>query len=365
MKKIAILCEMFFYYDGELCQFGGGERYLYDLAELLKTLKYQVEVYQFSYKPFTKSYKDLTVKGLGNIRSDIPYTHCLQTGLEEFYRITEKYDGYIYLTMNLAQKKINKPVISISHGIWWDTDKLNYKQPDWQEMFKGWLRNVEHIVSVDTNSVKQAQTYCPKYAEKMTYIPNYVNLDIFKPNNKEYNEKFTVLFPRRLHYARGYSIAMEAADYLTKKYNDIEFLFVGKGLQAEEKMMSDWVKNRANIKWEWHEMFDMDKVYNRADITIIPTLWAEGTSLSCIESQACGVPTIVTCVGGLTDLVFNNYNGLIIKPDAQSLIKSIEYAYLNRDEVSRWGKNAISVSDTFNKNRWNQQWANILSEIFN
>jgi len=363
MKKIAILAEMFYHYNGELCQFGGGERYLYDLSEFLKTMKYKVSVYQFSYEKFSKKYRNMSITGLGNVKPEIEYAKSLKEGLEMFYKVTESDDAYIFLTMNLLQQKINKPCIAISHGIWWNTDKLNYKQPDYNEMFKSWVRNADHVVSVDTDTVSLCQTYCPKYVDKLTYIPNYVDINVFKPKPKKDTSKFTVLFPRRLHLARGYALAMSVAEQLTNKYKDLEFLFVGRGMPAEEQMLSEWASRKNNIRWEWHDMTQMNIVYPLADISIIPTIWAEGTSLSCLESQACGIPTISTIVGGLTDLTFNNFNGLLIKPTVKDLIEAIEYAYLHREEVKRWGKNALAVSETFNKNRWIAQWDKVLKEF--
>ena len=52
---------------------------------------------------------------------------------------------------------------------------------------------------------------------------------------------------------------------------------------------------------------EMNKAYQNADITLIPSLYSEGTSLSCIEAMACGNAVIATRIGGLSDLIINDF----------------------------------------------------------
>ena len=58
----------------------------------------------------------------------------------------------------------------------------------------------------------------------------------------------------------------------------------------------------------------MPQVYRYADIVLIPTKAAEGTSLSCLEAMASGRAVIAGCVGGLSDLIVDGYNGLLLRP---------------------------------------------------
>jgi len=52
----------------------------------------------------------------------------------------------------------------------------------------------------------------------------------------------------------------------------------------------------------FHELVksdDMNLVYKKGDITVIPTLYAEGTSLSCLEAMAAGNCVIATKYRGI------------------------------------------------------------------
>ncbi len=75
----------------------------------------------------------------------------------------------------------------------------------------------------------------------------------------------------------------------------------------------------------------MSNVYKNYDISLIPTLYSEGTSLSCLEAQASGNVVIATNIGGLPNLIINNYNGILINPDKNELFKAIKRVVLDKD----------------------------------
>jgi glycosyltransferase involved in cell wall biosynthesis len=373
-KKISILCEQFFMiHDNTKILMGGGERWLYDFVALLKKLNYDVTCYQFSEKEFTQRYKRMVIKGLGNIQGNPNDYHV---GLDKFYGINKDTDGIFFLTMNLAQYKTDIPTITVSHGLWFDGAEPNREQMSsiFIGGYKNWVENSSHIISVDTNSIKLMQLTEEKLSFKMSYVPNYVNFDEFKPTENKTN-KFTVLFPRRLQWCRGYTTMMSAIDILKEKYpNKMDFIFCGRGTTLEEDQLVEWInKDPKNIRYLWREMDKMASIYHEADISCVPTIMAEGTSLAALESLASGVPVIATIVGGLTDLVWNDVNGLLIKPDdsrsynysnSKYLVEAIEYAYLHPEDVKRWRDNALTIVKSFGKDRWEKEIAKVVKNIF-
>ncbi|WP_420491566.1 glycosyltransferase [Neobacillus drentensis] len=53
-------------------------------------------------------------------------------------------------------------------------------------------------------------------------------------------------------------------------------------------------------------------------------LGSEGTSLSLLEAMAAKCAEIATNVGGMTNIILDNYNGLIINPDESELYLALE-----------------------------------------
>jgi glycosyltransferase involved in cell wall biosynthesis len=106
----------------------------------------------------------------------------------------------------------------------------------------------------------------------------------------------------------------------------------------------------------------MDEAYRLADITVIPTLQSEGTSLSCLEAMASGNAVIATNVGGLPNLILPDYNGLLIEPNLESLrdalLRLIEQPQLR----IKLAKQGVEVAKTFDIEIWRSRWQIILKK---
>ena len=85
----------------------------------------------------------------------------------------------------------------------------------------------------------------------------------------------------------------------------------------------------------------MHEVYESTDISLIPTLYSEGTSLSCLEAMASGNVVIANRIGGLTDLIINGYNGYLIEPDEESMFETLNHILTNYEEVEKIKKRAV------------------------
>lgn len=376
-KKIGILAECLFQYDGVTDLKGGGERWLVDFVKLLEKLGYQTVCYQFSYEKFSKFYNnEIPIKGLGNVTSKEPGQYYVD-GWNEFHKLAEDCEGVFLLSMLLSVFKAVKPTITVSHGLVFDgwMPLSDFRPLEFMGLFVKWIENATHTISVDSNSIKVMQVHCPTNVAKMSYVPNYVDLNVFKPFEKKDTSTFNILFPRRLQWCRGYTTMMAATDILLDKYNDITITFCGRGNKEEEEHFGSWFKNKPKdkVKHISYEMKDMWKAYQNMDCACIPTIMAEGTSLSCLEAQASGVVPIVTPVGGLTDLVFDKYNGLIVKADdtwdsntanPKYLVEGIEYLYHNRDKLAQMRENALNIVKTFSKERWEGDIAKIVKRIY-
>jgi glycosyltransferase involved in cell wall biosynthesis len=58
---------------------------------------------------------------------------------------------------------------------------------------------------------------------------------------------------------------------------------------------------------------------------VVPSTWQEPLALVVAEALACGVPVIATAVGGLTEMVIDGVNGLVVPPgDADALAQALD-----------------------------------------
>lgn len=361
-KSVYILQRSFFDPSGKNYFSGGGERYACDLAKLIKEQGYSPILIQQGEEDkdvWIRKFQDLTVVALNlKERQYLKAVNRIQSPALTIY------SGCV----NWAGKKSHTPSILISHGITWDMPLYNACI----SCIVSALSLADTIVSVDTNTISWFRSTYSKIIQKnnikMKYIPNYVDLDKYSASicNKT-NEPLKILFPRRCSPERGFWLFAELIPELLLTFDNISIDLVGfahtEEISNKIKSLQKEFPNKVN-----HFVCAADKmneVYKSADITLIPTLYSEGTSLSCIEAMASGNAVIATDVGGLPNLIINNYNGLLISPDKESLFEAIKKVVLDKELRYKLQSNAVSVSKEFSQNVWENSWRKVLSEHLN
>ena len=78
------------------------------------------------------------------------------------------------------------------------------------------------------------QTIDYKLGNTTEVVPNYVNIDEFKPDElKKDKTKITIVYPRRLYEARGLYLLLDNVDKILEKYQNAQIHFVGKGFKKD------------------------------------------------------------------------------------------------------------------------------------
>jgi glycosyltransferase involved in cell wall biosynthesis len=103
----------------------------------------------------------------------------------------------------------------------------------------------------------------------------------------------------------------------------VDFYWVGEGDAEDTQLILDLCDKDKRLHYEHASFEQMPSWYQMADITVIPTIACEGTSLSCIEAMACGSATVATNVGGLPDVIYHEVNGLCVDPTASAIANAV------------------------------------------
>lgn len=372
-NNISVKTSTFFNYLGTNYYAGGAERYLLDLYEVCNELGFNLNIYQHGEKSFFRKYHNVNVIGLNVKDEKISYNYTF---------IDKQTKNYIYSTFNNTSLHIYSafqecypnhigPSIGISHGISWDNKNNHYsygKDFFWEnkKIYLDAALFCNKLVSVDTNTPNWFQTVDYNLAKKFNVIPNYVDNTEFKPRKDylEHPNKIVITYPRRLYEPRGLYVVLDIIDEILKKYDNVEFHFVGKGLDTDIKNIDEKIKKYpGRIKCYNKAPQEMKKVYKYTDISLIPTQCSEGTSLSCLEALASGNIVIATRIGGLTDLVINKFNGYLIEPSSEALKETLIYVLDNYDEQKEIRKRAIESTKSFNKEIWKERWKKEISSF--
>jgi glycosyltransferase involved in cell wall biosynthesis len=130
---------------------------------------------------------------------------------------------------------------------------------------------------------------------------------------------------RRLVYKNGIDTLLESAKRAVKKNPKLVFVVVGKGPDLEE------VKERI-VQLGMQRKFrltgfvsdgDLPFYYNVADFFVLPSKSGEGLPLVALEAMACGVPVIATNVGGISEVMNEDYGKLVPPNSPDSLADAI------------------------------------------
>lgn len=367
---VAITTVTFFKYDGTTYYSGGAERYLIDLNEISKELGMKLRVYQFAEYNWMRLYNDLEVIGLYQKDCD-PHIYSEENVTKFNERFLDYTNGKtaldIYSPFFIIRRAGLNKTIGISHGIAWDNPTCEFSNGlDFWQRNKGVIDTAtvcDKVVSVDTNTANWFQTINYEVGKNMEFIPNYVDTAEFSPREgyDQLSDKVVITYPRRLYGARGLYIVLDILDEILEKYKNVEFRFVGKGFEEDTQHID------AKIR-KWGERVKcysmppnlMHQVYKDSDISLIPTLYSEGTSLSCLEAMASGNAVIATRIGGLTDLIIDQYNGRLIEPNSKALYHAIKELLDNPSQMLMFKRKGIESAKAFSKDIWKERWKDII-----
>lgn len=351
----------FFDWDGDVLYKGGAERYVFDLACLMRDLGWAPRIIQNANRDFFKDFRGIPVVG---VKTDSGGDIKLMS--KKFREVCKDSSLVIASPADLACNLFGLRVIGINHGVYWDHKFKRLEDSgvaEYKNIFDA-LRLAVRVVSVDTNFINWTRTYDYSMAGKLSFVPNYFDSMVFRPCWKEFGKKIRVLYPRRLYEARGIFITLKAFDYLFSKYPEVELHLVGQANEEDGRVVADFIDSHSGrVVWEEFDMDDMYSVYQQSHVVLVPTLYAEGTSLSCIEAMATNNALIATNIGGLPNLVIDGFNGFLINPTANDLVVAIESLLNDRALMRNMAAKGLEMSEVFEKSKWLTRWRKVISEV--
>lgn len=195
--------------------------------------------------------------------------------------------------------------------------------PGFEDRYKNIYKIISPIIKLVWKKSKLVISKCQTEYD-MIYAINkklplkiiYNGVDSDKFTAKLYSDKevYTIICPARLIKRKGQDILIKAIGKLKQYGIIINCNLVGEGDEkgnylnlTKELGVQEQINFKSYIPRE-----DMVKEYHAADLFILPS-YNEGMSNALLEAMACGLPVVVTDVGGTTELVEEGENGYIFK----------------------------------------------------
>jgi len=238
---------------------------------------------------------------------------------------------------NIKKLNLSIPIILTEHGYaneYLSDGKMKEDSFTYRFVLNKVAEGYNHsdfIVSVDTRLRNRILEFSSEYRDKIEIVFNAVNTDEFSPVESDekislceevgFDKTSFILFcPRRLVRKNGVIFPVMALKLLRERSPEVNTLLVYAGDGPERENIEQYI-NENNLH-EYVRLLgsvdhsEMAKYYLISDAVIIPSVTSEGvqeaTSISALEGMSCGKPVIVSGIGGLKELVTDEYNGLIV-----------------------------------------------------
>jgi amylovoran biosynthesis glycosyltransferase AmsD len=183
------------------------------------------------------------------------------------------------------------------------------------------------IFSIFISKIFYVSKFTKKYWENIYFFPKfsknsveYNSIKISKKINKIVDKKFRIGFVGRIDKEKGLKKFLQIA--YENKNNFVFNIFSNSRLRLNNNQ-----KKYVNFFYNK----DISKIYKNMDILLV-TSPIENCPFSILEAKSYGIPTLVYLTkGGVSEIVKNNYNGLVITSIKNNL-KIIDY--INRIKVN-------------------------------
>lgn len=379
MKKILFINSLYTPYIG-----GGAEIMFQEQVEGFKRIGYDVVVATTDKrKGLSKDYVNkipIYRIGIENLYWHFAQEKSPNKYIRLLWHIKDRYNSKMrkYIKTIIESEK---PDIAICHNVTgfsisiWDELK-DAKIPIVQVLHDLYLLCINSNMFKDGHTCEQQCTICHymrnKHVKKSQTIDAVVGVSNYILNKLKDNSYFKNIPSYVIYNAReieapvsqsvwngkeelrigyiGTLSRIKGVEWLIKQFMKLDINatleIAGKGESVEyENYLRDlaYKDNRINFRG----YVQSSEFYQGIHILTVPSLCNEALGLVAIEACANNVPVIATEKGGLSEIIQNNENGLLIKPENDSLSKSILYYYNSPNILSIHKQNCRKSVEKF------------------
>ncbi len=234
---------------------------------------------------------------------------------------------------------LGKPLVYSEHN-WYNLPEAQYHKTFFTPMFSFFQNKVykkaDRIIALSSEIQKIIQSKISEKKEKVVFIPNFVDSEIFVPKTKKENQ---ILFVGRLDKEKGLDLLIEVLGELKNKF-DFELQIIGEGPQR--KQLEKQAKN-SGIKFNFfgHVLHsELPFFFSSASIFVLPSFF-EVMPVVVLEAMSSGCAVIASDAFGINDQLDSGKTGLIFEKGNKNQLKAHLNAVLSDSSLcSSLGKNA-------------------------
>jgi glycosyltransferase involved in cell wall biosynthesis len=209
---------------------------------------------------------------------------------------------------------------------------------------------------------------------KMRVVYNGVDVEQFRPDGQvrlrirreaEIGKQFVWLAVGRLEAPKDYPTLIRAFARVSAAREDTLLWIVGDGpLRGQLEALSREMGLQLGVRF-WGLRGDVSNLMNAADAFVMSSSW-EGLPNALIEAQACGLPAVVTNVGGNAEVVVQEETGFIVPPQNPDALAEAMLRLMNLPVEMRQQMGILArqrVEQKFSLESVVTQWENLYHEL--
>ncbi len=195
------------------------------------------------------------------------------------------------------------------------------------------------ILNRDEFGVPYYRRKYPKYANRIEYGRNPIDLGIYKPQDKDtIRKKLGIQFSKVILYSgrvedtpKRVLLFPEIMRKVLDEGIECGFIILGDG-HDKEHLMQDVVEQKMQGNFVFAGYIDDPYIiaqYNCAADVAINISMFEGTCTSNLEAIACGTPVVSTDVGDIHECIVEGNNGIVIPNDDEMIVDDAAAAVIH------------------------------------
>ncbi|OGZ18353.1 MAG: hypothetical protein A2V72_01100 [Candidatus Nealsonbacteria bacterium RBG_13_37_56] len=236
------------------------------------------------------------------------------------------------IAKNLYGKKL-----VVRQGYQWSIFARNKKVAKWKLFFIDLIETIAYksADAIMVSSEADRDYLIGRYninPEKVNYLPNYIDTDLFKPINIEKENRICCV--AKLEDQKNLFNLIKAVSGL-----NIKLVIFGNG-SLKEKLENFSRELKADVEFRQNiPNNDLPIEINKSRLFILPSFY-EGCPKALLEAMSCQVPVIATNVPGIKEIIKHKENGYLCDVSAESIREAIKDLLYNQDLQAKISENA-------------------------
>lgn len=226
--------------------------------------------------------------------------------------------------------------------------------------FVEFLKYSDEFVAVSRFTQNYFRTFTQTERE-VHWLPNTVDLEKYQaPAAFDFTScpvrLLTVSRMSKSESYKGHDLVLQALRKMNNELNwEYHIVGDGDGRKGLEKLCEDHPHASRIFFHGRVSNQDLQKHYQECHVFVMPSYFStrpdgsvtgEGFGIAYLEAMACKKPVIAAEEGGQTDCIENGKNGLLVKPDVDSVAEAIRDFIGKPDKMKSMGENGFNRAQT-------------------